>query len=573
MPALRFRRHALTILVVAAALAAPALLPGSSVAASPSVGPAVAARKPLPRLAPAGSDALTRALRTGAITPAHYELERAASLFDLDGVRARYGDVRRPDPRSATMILRDLAIRESGLSGGALRRARALLARPTDGGNDGFGAPKYGSVAEETPLCDPNVCIHYVMSGKHAVKPRDGDSSGVPDYVETVLSVMQHVWQTEVGDLGYRQPKSDLTSNHTGGNGKLDVYLANVGPKGIYGYCTSDDPHTRSGYRYFDLSAYCVLDNDYSKAEFGYSDPTLPLDVTAAHEFFHAVQFAYDAYEDTYFMEGTAVWMEDEVYDGINDNLQYLRDSPIVRPLIPLDKNTTYGVYGSWIWWRFLTEYFGTKAAADPTIIKDTWKRADGSPVGPDMYSTQATAAAIAKRKIGGIGWRFAWAFADFAAWNTAPKHYYEEGGRYPSATFTKSATISAGTPKVVQSATLDHLTNRYVSLKRGAGVKRTARLKVAVTGPGSKTSPEATVVLIKNGGAVSFKAVALNADGDGTLSVDFGSTIVKAIVIVTNGSTRFTACYTDYPAATYSCAGVPLDENLKFAFTARLVQ
>ena len=53
-----------------------------------------------------------------------------------------------------------------------------------------------------------------------------------------------------------------------------------------------------SGYRYFDFSAYCVLDNDFSAAEFGYPDPTLPLRVTAAHEFFHAIQFAYDLYED-----------------------------------------------------------------------------------------------------------------------------------------------------------------------------------------------------------------------------------------------------------------------------------
>jgi hypothetical protein len=571
MPAHRFRRHVLVLLVVA--LVAPTLLAAASVAANPGAGPAASARKPLPRLAPVGSDALTRALRSGAITPARYALARAGSLFDLAGVRARYGSVRRPDPRSATMILRDLAIHERRLSGSALRRARALLARPTDGGNDGFGAPKYGSVSEETPLCDPNVCIHYVTSGKHAVNTHDGDSSGVPDYVETVLSVMQHVWQIEVVHYGFRQPKPDVTSTHNGGNGKLDVYLANVGPKGIYGYCTSDDPHIRSGYRYFDLSAYCVLDNDYSKAEFGYNDPTRPLDVTAAHEFFHAVQFSYDAYEDVYFMEGTAVWMEDQVYDAINDNLQYLSASPIVRPQIPLDKNTTYGVYGSWIWFRFLSEYFGTKTTADPTIIKAAWKRADGSQGGPDMYSTQATAASIAKRKIGGISWRFAWAFADFAAWNAAPKHFYEEGGRYPSATLAKSATVSAGTPKVTQAARLDHLTSRYVALKRGAGVKRSARLKVSVTGPASKTSPEATVVLIKNGGAVRFKAVDLNAKGDGSLSVDFGPTIAKAIVILTNGSTRFTACYTDYPAATYSCAGVPLDDDLPFGFNARLVQ
>src|SRR5437016_2897287 len=223
MPVVRVRRHALVILVAAAALATSSLLAPSSGAASPDFGPTASARKPLPRPVRVGSDALTRALRSGSLTPARYALARAASLFDLAGVRAHYGDVHSPDPRSATMILRDLAIRERGLSAGALRRARALLARPTDGGNDGLGAPKYGSVSEETPLCDPDVCIHYVTSGKHAVNTQDGDSNGIPDYVETVLSVMEHVWQTEVVDYGFRQPKSDLTSTHNGGNGKLDV--------------------------------------------------------------------------------------------------------------------------------------------------------------------------------------------------------------------------------------------------------------------------------------------------------------------------------------------------------------
>ena len=52
------------------------------------------------------------------------------------------------------------------------------------------------------------------------------------------------------------------------------------------------------------------------------------LRVTAAHEFFHAIQFAYDVNEDIWFMEGTATWVEDEVYDSINDNYQFLAVQP-----------------------------------------------------------------------------------------------------------------------------------------------------------------------------------------------------------------------------------------------------
>ena len=42
--------------------------------------------------------------------------------------------------------------------------------------------------------------------------------------------------------------------------------------------------------------------------------PLENLEVTAAHELFHAVQFAYDYDEDAWFMEATATWAEDEVY-------------------------------------------------------------------------------------------------------------------------------------------------------------------------------------------------------------------------------------------------------------------
>ncbi len=113
------------------------------------------------------------------------------SLFDLAGVRARFGEVTAPDPRSATMLLRDLSLRVGQLSGPARETAERLLARPTDGGphpfNDGY------SVSEETPECS-EVCVHYVASTPDMPDPEDADFSGVPDYVETVSSVLDHVW-------------------------------------------------------------------------------------------------------------------------------------------------------------------------------------------------------------------------------------------------------------------------------------------------------------------------------------------------------------------------------------------
>src|SRR5205814_647748 len=99
-----------------------------------------------------------------------------------------------------------------------------------------------GAEAGNSPACNPDVCVHWTASGGDAPNLTDNDANGVPDWVDQTLAVVGDVWAEEVGTLGYRAPKSDLTSADNGGDGRLDVYLANIGPS-LYGYCTSDDPH------------------------------------------------------------------------------------------------------------------------------------------------------------------------------------------------------------------------------------------------------------------------------------------------------------------------------------------
>jgi hypothetical protein len=521
-----------------------------------ALGPAtaVARTKRLPALVPARSDALTRALATERITAGRYALERVRSAFDLAAVRGHFGDVDRPEPRSMTLLLRDLAIRLDQLSGPERRAAARILARPTDAhpqDPDGY------SVDEETPECGANTCVHYVASS---------DDVAEAGYVATVSSVVEQVWAEEVTGLGYRAPKSDLTSPDDGGSARLDVYLVDIGGDGLYGYCTSDDPNLSPSYAFWDVSAYCVLDNDYHPDQYGYPDPMDPLRVTAAHELFHAVQFAYDFGEDGWLMEGTATWVEDEVYDGVDDNLQYLDASPLAQPLIPLDRSTSPRWYGTWIFWRFLAEYFDRVA-----VVRSVWNRADGSPAGSDTYSTQALAATVNSQTIGGTRWRFRWAFADFAVWNARPATHYDEGAAYPRATIAATVTLRGTTRSTRHTASLDHLTNRFVAVRRGTGLPVSARLRVTVDGPGNATGPEASVIVIRKSGASRSRDVALDTSGNGAVTVAFDGTVARVIVIVTNASTRYTDCYAG--ATPFACAGgTPLDENRTFAFRATIV-
>jgi hypothetical protein len=518
----------------------------------------------MPALAAVERDALTRALERGRIDRATYALERARALFDLDGVRARYGDVRAAAPRAATLVLRDLVARLEDLSASELREARAILARPTDGASD----PDGYTVPEETPVCSTNGCVHYVASTLDAPDLTDlSPANGVPDFVDSVSATFEEVWLAEVITRGYRAPKSDLTSVNNGGSGLLDVYVADVGDDGLYGYCTTDDPNAdpSSTYAYYDFSAFCVVDDDYDPAQFPPPNGLPALQVTMAHEFFHAVQFAYDALEDLWFMESTSTWMEDELYDAVDDNLQYLADSPLGMPWMPLDANNEFNVYGDWIFTRFLVESSG-----DAAIVRRAWENADASPTGIDQWGLKAYATEVAD-----AGAKFRWAFADFGMWNDVPDVLYEEGANYPIPPYASRWRVTRNNGGASGSEVLDHLTNSYVWFLPRRGVTDTAKLWVSMDGPAYQAGPEASVVVLFESGKVVFHPLVVSKTGYAEIVVPFGrGKVAEVDLVMTNASMRRVGgdCWVD-PAWDYSCAGYPRDDGKLYEYAAVLLQ
>ena len=512
---------------------------------------AVGGEEPLVR------DDLTKALRRGDITQATYTLNRGLSIFHPAQVRARFGDVARPGPRDGTPILRDLVARYDELSPAQRVVARSILARPTDGAGDPAGDGY--SVPEEAPVCNANACIHYVASTSDA--PPAG-------WVDSTATAFDTVWAKEITQYGYRPPKSDITSTNHGPDGTIDIYLADVGANGLYGYCTTDDPNALNPN--FDVSVFCVVDNDMSPAQFQGAVSGVPaLQVTLAHEFFHAVQGAYDFFEDAWYAEGTATWMEDEVFDSVDDNLQYLRSSQLRQPFVPLDfSDLRYRyVYGAWIWFRFMSEYFGPKASDDPSIIRRSWEYAGAGAGGPDQYSLEAIASAIKERDS-----TFGSAYADFGVWNDVPGLAYSEGDSYPVPPYASKHKITAGRPVQGGKLVMDHLTQGYAGFVPRSGVSTTAKLRIAVDLPAVAAGSEASVVMINSNGGARYKVIRLNTRGDGRVTVPFGRGRIATVdLVITNASER-TRCWIDN-SFTFSCAGKPKDDRLKYLYAAGLVQ
>lgn len=523
------------------------------------------ATQQLPALAPAASDSLSRALARGTISEAVYSLERARALFAPRAVARRFGGLVRTDPRGATLVLRDLALRLGELDPAQRAAAEALLARPDDGAADP-GEQGY-SVPAAAPQCSEHLCVHWVATGADAPPAVDADANGVPDQVDATIRVFEDVWQKEIVEYGYRPPKPDGGSPNHGPDDRIDVYLADLGADGIYGYCTTDDPTAAQGPNGpWDVSSYCALDNDYDPAQFaGAASGEAALQVTAAHEFFHAVQFGYDFLEDVWALEGTAVWMEDEVYDDVNDNYQYMDRSALRQPGVPLDLAIDAGSplggfqYGAFVFWRFLSESFG-----GPDVIRRVWELADGSPAGEDQYSLQAVDTALRER---GSAARVA--FARFGAVNAHPTSFYEEGSSYPATPIAVRRTLSARKPQAAGSPRLDHLTNWYGSFVPGPTAGPAARLRLSLDLPARARGAEATLIVVPRSGEPRFVPIALDAQGNARKTVPFARANVKAVeLVLSNASGRY-RCWERMPL---SCQGSPRDDGQQYRYQAELV-
>ena len=512
------------------------LLPATAKASPPS------AKTEAPGMAPVRPDALTEALDQGRISPAEYALHRARSLVRLEAVRDEFGTVHRADAHSATLILRDLALRLGSLSGEAREVGAGLLQRPTRGGPID-GILDY-TRREAPPVDSAHFRIHYVDGGP---------DRSTPSYVNAISGVMEEVWSAQVTQMGWRAPRSDANASANGGNALFDVYLGEIGSAGYYGYCSSDPNQFRVVQH-----AYCVLDNDFAPEEFGnVINGMRAARVTAAHEFNHAIQLAYDVTDDAWLMEGTATWMEDQVYDDINDNYQYLPGSPMGRPRTPADTWTS-GVgpdegfqYGTFIWLRYLSEKHG-----DPDIVRRIWEKTAESGV----YSVEAIEAVV-----GGEA-AFADSFADFAARNAKPSLFYEEGAAYESfvvprrtTSFEVSSTAVLGRP-----ANSDHLTSRYISFTPGDGVGAVERLTVAVN-MGPAPMQEARLVTLAPGMPMTVDVIALTPDGEGHLDVNFGGA-EEVVLVLTNASNRMRCGF-----GVYSCNGSGLDDDLAYTYSATI--
>ncbi len=196
--------------------------------------------------------------------------------------------------------------------------------------------------------------VHYDTTGAETVYQPTVDvdpADGVPDYVNRCAEICDFSWATEVDGMGYLAPPFD---GATGGDDRYDIYLHSW-----YGSWGTTWPESACNQYegYNSLTSYIYLHPTYEGQ--GYADPTVPLKVTAAHEFMHAIQLTYDRYmSEWWWGEQQAVWMSEVVYDELNGYLQGL-DRFFSVPHKSLTTQNGGFEYAACVWPMCLGQRFG----------------------------------------------------------------------------------------------------------------------------------------------------------------------------------------------------------------------
>lgn len=363
----------------------------------------------------------------------------------------------------------------------------------------------------ESTLLSPSgrFTIHYTTSGADAVPSLAWAQTVAQTFEDVAAAYLSRGWRLAP----------------TVASAPYDVYLRDLAPQRIYGQTTSVQATPSAGFSN-SFSSLVEIDNDFAEAIYtgatgGPYSPTQSLQITAAHEYQHAIQYGYNFFFDIWFAEATSTWHEDELYDAVNQLYNYI-PAWFNNSTLPLDTTVstlTGGGYGRWIFNRFLSEQHGA------AVIRSAWERLAllASPGGnADIPMTPVLESLLLTSYNSSLG-------ADFFGF--AKRVYMRDWTSHVS----EVSRIHSYTPVAIlnsfpasSATTLAHYSFAFFRFTPTAAVPT---LSIAV----NKTSGIRTA-LFRNVGGVDTE---INANGDGSYTVaGFGSlnaTTDEVVLLVVN--------------------------------------
>ncbi len=287
--------------------------------------------------------------------------------------------------------------------------------------------------------------IHYDTSGYNAVPLEDLSGNGIPDYVDSAAVFLDHVWDVEINQLGFAPPPDSSGQPVK----SYPIYFTNFSYYGLTSFDLSEDIAALPGDNY---TSYIEIDNDFSSSGF-YTHGLNALRVTCAHEFNHAIQLGYEfrvqnnSFVDAWFMEMTSTWLEDFVYNGVNDYYQYLSKFFRDADSKPFNRYDGWFEYGNSIYLHMLEKEYGAQAV--PSIWNYIKSRTAVSAIDA-WLKTQKTSFAVSHNQ--------------YACWLYFTGSRSQSGRFFPEAADYPRLAVSSGDATLERP--LSALSMRHVSIE-----------------------------------------------------------------------------------------------------------
>lgn len=370
--------------------------------------------------------------------------------------------------------------------------------------------------------------IYYTTSSSSQDRVSSTGSGNTPDYIANLLSYAENIWSHEVDILGLQAPP--LTS------GRFPIYVCDiVGRTSVLGLTVTSEYYSNGTAR-----SFIEMDNDYNSVNL-YNGITVAqmIQVTLAHEFFHAIQFGLNwQYPSFWIMESTATWMEDDVYPEINDYIGQYVGTRFSNPDSPLDHFSYYDTiaYGTSIFWKYVSEKVGGSGAMADLWDLVRYDTQDCNISGCPNGSYEITEIPHLEQYLISAGTTLDAVYRDYVRANYAKDYVDGALSIFPSISPTNlgsAAAISSGTRY------LDHLSSSYFRISSSATDAK--RLTFSFSG-NTSTDWNVQILFSRNDGSTVLKYATVTS-GSGTLNTDaWGTTYKSAVIIVSNLDTALSS-------------------------------
>ena len=359
------------------------------------------------------------------------------------------------------------------------------------------------SILQTRPSLDTSIVsgkfrVHFDTTGLNTPALLDSSHARIPGtavaYADSVAAIAAYVYYYETSIEGFLPPPSD---GGLGGGPEYDIYIEDLGDQ-LYGQTTPDIDVVDGG----TSSTFIEIHNDFLFVNPPYNRGLPAMRVTIAHEFQHAILIGSYGFwwTDVWFHEIISTWMEDVVFPGINDYLNYLfsTDSQFQNPEIPLNTNDPI-YYSRAIWGKYLTKKFG--AATVLHICETTHSMTPLAAIDNTLQSRYNSSLPVA--------------FAEWAVWNyfTGPRadtaKYYSESPLFPVMAETYYVL---NVPSQQVSGSLPCLSGLYSGFLSGTDTVTVALTNVNTTCPTDAAAPSPfTMTVSKSGPDNTYRSIAGN--------------------------------------------------------------